>query len=58
MGQEHTREIRVFASSTFRDMLAERDELVKHVCPRLRRRRAQRGVTWAEADRRWGITDE
>jgi tetratricopeptide (TPR) repeat protein len=52
------REVRVFVSSTFRDMSAERDELVKRVFIHLRRLCEQRGVTWGEVDLRWGITDE
>ena len=52
------RAIRVFVSSTFRDMQAERDELVKRVFPLLRRRCDQRGVAWSEVDLRWGVTDE
>ena len=52
------RVIRVFVSSTFRDMQAERDELVKFIFPQLRKLCEQRGVTWGEVDLRWGITDE
>ena len=54
----NTRTIRVFVSSTFRDMQEERDELVKHVFPKLRKRCAERGVTWGDVDLRWGIPDE
>ncbi len=50
--------LRVFVSSTFRDMAAERDELVKRVFPQLRNLCEKRGVTWGEVDLRWGITDE
>lgn len=58
--QERTsgREIRVFVSSTFRDMQEDRDWLVKQVFPQLRRLCESRGVTWGEVDLRWGITDE
>ena len=52
------RSIRVFISSTFRDMHAERDYLVKFVFPQLRRFCEARGVTWGEVDLRWGVTDE
>jgi preprotein translocase subunit SecA/nephrocystin-3 len=41
------REIRVFISSTFRDMQEEREELVKQIFPQLRRLCESRGVTWA-----------
>ena len=50
--------VRVFVSSTFRDMQGERDELVKRVFPALRKLCEERGVTWGEVDLRWGITDE
>src|SRR6266436_4296809 len=52
------RVIRVFISSTFRDMQAERDELVLRVFPRVRKLCEARGVTWGEVDLRWGISDE
>jgi len=52
------RAVRVFVSSTFQDMQAEREELVKRVFPALRKRCEQRGVVWGEVDLRWGITDE
>src|SRR5262245_56547590 len=52
------RAIRVFVSSTFRDMQGERDELVKRVFPELRHRCEERAVTWSEVDLRWGVTDE
>lgn len=52
------RQIRVFVSSTFWDMHAEREELVKRVFPRLRHVCEARGVTWGEVDLRWGIPKE
>lgn len=52
------RVVRVFVSSTFRDMQGERDELVTRVFPRLRALCEERGVVWSEVDLRWGITDE
>ncbi len=52
------RVIRVFISSTFRDMTRERDLLVKRVFPELRRKCAHRFVTFTEVDLRWGITEE
>ncbi len=58
MSPTAAREIRLFVSSTFRDMQAERDELIKQVFPRLRQRCESRGVAWLEVDLRWGITDE
>jgi tetratricopeptide (TPR) repeat protein len=52
------RTIRVFISSTFRDMQAEREELVKRIFPQLRKLCEDRFVTWGEVDLRWGIPDE
>ena len=52
------RSIRVFISSTFRDMHAERDELVKRVFPQVRKLCESRGVAFTEVDLRWGVTDE
>jgi len=52
------RVVRVFVSSTFRDMKEERDHLVKFIFPQLRKLCESRGVTWCEVDLRWGITDE
>jgi tetratricopeptide (TPR) repeat protein len=52
------RAIRLFLSSTFRDMQAEREELLKRVLPQVRKLCQQRGVSWNEVDLRWGITEE
>ncbi|KGD76709.1 hypothetical protein HA49_04260 [Tatumella morbirosei] len=52
------REIRVFLSSTFRDMDAERDYLVTRVFPEIRRLCYERMVTFSEIDLRWGITEQ
>jgi hypothetical protein len=51
-----SRVVRVFVSSTFRDMHDEREQLVKFIFPELRRRCRQRGVELVEVDLRWGIT--
>lgn len=56
--KDNTREIRVFISSTFRDMHEEREELMKRIFPQLRKMCEERGVTWGEVDLRWGINDE
>lgn len=53
-----SRLVRVFISSTFRDFVEERDELVKKVFPELRRRCKDRFVEVVEVDLRWGITEE
>ncbi len=52
------RQIRVFISSTFCDMQAERDYLVKFVFPQFRKLCESCMVTWGEVDLRWGVTDE
>lgn len=52
------RTVRVFVSSTFRDMHAERDELAKFVFPALRDLCESRNVTWVDVDLRWGITEQ
>ena len=52
------RVIRVFISSTFCDMHAERDELVLRIFPQLRKMCKKRGVDFKEVDLRWGITEE
>jgi len=51
------RQIRVFISSTFKDMQDERDYLVKNIFPQLRKLCESRAVTWTEVDLRWGITE-
>lgn len=52
------RRIRVFVSSTFRDMVEERDELMAQTWPELRRFCRERQVELVEVDLRWGITEE
>lgn len=52
------RSIRVFISSTFRDMMAERDELMSHCWPELRSFCRERHVELTEVDLRWGIAEE
>jgi hypothetical protein len=52
------RTIRVFLSSTFLDMMQEREILVKKIFPQLRKLCEERAVTWTEVDLRWGITTE
>ncbi len=50
--------VRVFISSTFRDMHAERDQLVKVVFPALRERLQKYRVHLIDIDLRWGVTKE
>jgi len=49
--------VRVFISSTFRDMHAERDHLVKVVFPALRERLEKYRIHLVDIDLRWGITE-
>lgn len=55
---ESPREIRVFVSSTFRDMIAERDRLTKRAFPAIRQLASERLASFTDVDLRWGITDE
>lgn len=50
--------LRVFISSTFRDMHAERDHLVKVVFPELRERLEKHRIHLVDIDLRWGVTAE
>jgi nephrocystin-3 len=52
-----SRRIRVFISSTFRDMVEERNELMTHTWPELRRFCQGRHVELVEVDLRWGIAE-
>src|SRR3954452_1713867 len=52
------RTARVFISSTFRDMHAERDHLVKVVFPELREWLLPHRIELIDIDLRWGITEE
>lgn len=47
--------VRVFISSTFRDMHAERGHLVTVVFPELRERVKQLGLEFFDVDLRWGV---
>jgi tetratricopeptide (TPR) repeat protein len=51
-------ELRVFISSTFRDLQEEREHLVKRIFPEIRALCRERGITFTEVDLRWGLTEE
>lgn len=51
------RSIRVFLSSTFRDMQDVRDYLMRRTSPKLRQLASARDVMLTELDLRWGITE-
>jgi nephrocystin-3 len=52
------RSIRIFISSTFRDMMEERNVLMTHAWPELRKFCRERQVELVEVDLRWGIAEE
>lgn len=52
------RVFRVFVSSTFRDLAAERDALQERVFPALRAHCAAKGYAFQAIDLRWGIREE
>ena len=52
------RTLRVFVSSPFSDLKAERDHLQEHIYPRLRDLCAQHGCRFQAIDRRWGVSEE
>ena len=56
--QSRWRTVKVFISSTFRDMYAERDHLVKVVFPALREKLGKYRVYLIDIDLRWGVTKE
>ncbi|MEH6625040.1 MAG: DUF4062 domain-containing protein [Motiliproteus sp.] len=49
---------RLFVSSTFSDMVAERNALQQRVFPRLRQLAAARGWRFQPVDLRWGVSEE
>ena len=50
--------IRVFLSSTFRDMAKEREYLNKVIFPEVRQATRERGVEFSAIDLRWGVTED
>lgn len=50
--------VRIFISSTFRDMQAERDHLVRFIFPRLREQLLARRIRLVDVDLRWGVTGD
>lgn len=53
-----SRTIRLFVSSTFSDLKAERDALEARVFPRLRQFCLSKGLRFQAIDLRWGVSDE
>ncbi|XP_045678527.1 telomerase protein component 1 isoform X1 [Phyllostomus hastatus] len=58
ISQRGWRSIRLFISSTFRDMHGERDLLLRSVLPALQARAAPHRISLHAIDLRWGITEE
>ena len=50
--------IRVFISSTFRDMHIERDHLVRFVFPELKEKCRKKRVNLIDVDLRWGVSEQ
>uniref|UniRef100_F7D8W7 Telomerase associated protein 1 n=1 Tax=Ornithorhynchus anatinus TaxID=9258 RepID=F7D8W7_ORNAN len=57
-GQHSWRSVRLFVSSTFRDMQAERDLLLRGVLPALQARAAAHRLHLRLIDLRWGVPEE
>jgi tetratricopeptide (TPR) repeat protein len=53
-----SREVRVFISSTFKDMEVERNYLLGTIFPEIAQACRERGVGFTEIDLRWGVTEE
>ncbi len=53
-----SRTFRIFVSSTFNNLKAERNALQERVFPRLRELCAQHGCRFQPIDLRWGVSDE
>jgi len=49
---------RIFVSSTFSDLVAERNALQEHVFPRLRELCERHGCRFQAIDLRWGVSEE
>ncbi|XP_033707287.1 telomerase protein component 1 isoform X1 [Tursiops truncatus] len=56
--QRGWRSVRLFISSTFRDMHGERDLLLRSVLPALQARAAPHCISLHAIDLRWGVTEE
>lgn len=52
------RNVKIFISSTFKDMHTERDYLINYVFPGIKRKALNLGIHLLDIDLRWGITEE
>ena len=55
---QQSRTFRVFVSSTFSDLKAERNALQERVFPELRKLAAEKGCRFQAIDLRWGVSDQ
>ena len=55
---QSTRTFRIFVSSTFSDLKAERNALQERVFPRLRELAMAHGCRFQAIDLRWGVSEE
>ncbi|MDI9408094.1 MAG: tetratricopeptide repeat protein [Candidatus Pacebacteria bacterium] len=53
----HTRSVRIFLSSTFRDFAAERNLLQSKVFPEIKHAMAKKGIDVTDVDLRWGVNE-
>ena len=53
-----SRTFRIFVSSTFSDLKAERNALQEHVFPHLRELCQLQGASFQAIDLRWGVNEE
>jgi hypothetical protein len=56
--KSENKSVRLFVSSTFKDMMNEREQLVKTVFPILSQMCEKRGLSFSVVDLKWGITEE
>ena len=57
-GTRPSKTFRIFVSSTFSDLKAERDALQRYIFPRLRELCAKSGARFQAIDLRWGVSEE
>ena len=59
MKHENPKVVRIFTSSTFTDMLMERNTLMEYVYPKIKEYcREKHGLEYQVVDMRWGVRDE
>ena len=59
MKNKNSKVVRIFTSSTFTDMLMERNTLMEYVYPKIKEYcREKHGLEYQVVDMRWGVRDE